>query len=85
MGALTFIAGIVLIIIGAFGLYTAWGAFNTGRRTAEKMAPLFTSAATLVFGILLMVWQLDFWWAVVGLILFGLGYLLRGPVRVRNR
>ncbi|MEI7556024.1 hypothetical protein [Candidatus Chlorohelix sp.] len=85
MGILSFVAGIALIVIGAFGVYNAWGRFNTGFKSAEKIAPLFTGAATVVLGLLFLIWQFDIWWAVLGLLLFGLGYLLRGPNRTISR
>jgi hypothetical protein len=79
------LCGLALIIMGGFGLYNNWGRFSTGMKSAEKMAPLFTSGATLVIGIIILFRWLDPWVAVIGLILFGLGYLLRGPVSARYR
>ncbi len=85
MGILTLVAGIILIGIGAFGVYNNWGRFNSGLKSAEKMAPIFTSGATLILGVIILFWNLDFWFLILGLILFGIGYLLRGPASARYR
>jgi len=85
MGVLTFIAGLILILVGAFGIYNNWGRFNTGLKSAEKMAPIFTSAATLILGVIILFFNLDIWFLALGLILFGIGYLLRGPASARYR
>jgi hypothetical protein len=85
MGVLTLVAGIILIGVGAFGVYNNWGRFNSGLKSAEKMAPIFTSGATLILGVIILFWNLDFWFLILGLILFGIGYLLRGPASARYR
>jgi 1,4-dihydroxy-2-naphthoate octaprenyltransferase len=79
------VAGIILIAVGAFGIYNNWGRFNSGLKSAEKMAPIFTSGATLILGVIILFWNLDFWFLILGLILFGIGYLLRGPASARYR
>jgi hypothetical protein len=79
------LAGLVLILVGCYGVYSAWGRFNTGLKSAEKMAPLFTSAFTAIIGVIVLFRWLDIWVAIIGVALFGLGYLLRGPTSARNR